>query len=107
LHIADFINGALTAWIKTVPQEPALQAYLLTVPGEHRSLVQAEVRSAFDCADSLLNRAAQQGPVDLAEFHQDLNVELISTFDWIDESGLSSLRSYTGWYAWHEGYLKP
>jgi hypothetical protein len=71
-----------------------------------RPTVETSVRSAYEFADTFLDSAARKGAIDIVEFHKALSDGLRSKFDWIDEGGMAALRSFTGRYAWHEGYLK-
>lgn len=85
MDIAVLKNGALAAWIKTVPNETNLNAFLTTIPSEVRSTVESSVRSAYNFADTFLDMAASKGAVDLTKFYQKLDAELLSRFDWIDD----------------------
>ena len=59
----------------------------------------------LQAAAAYLDQEAEAGPIDLATFHPALAKYLKSRFPWMTATGLDPLRSYTGWYAWHEGYL--
>jgi hypothetical protein len=97
-------NQALRSWIKTFPIDRNLDEFLFTLPVEIRTEVESSARAACDCASRLLDAAAEAGPVDMSEFGESLEQRLRTKFEWIDADGVAVLHSYTGWFAWHEGY---
>ena len=105
VDLEAFRNAALVAWIKTVPSEERLADFLKQVPNAMRDDVERSARAIFDAADRYLDEAAKQGEVDLEAFHPKLEEHLKSGFPWMTGPTFEALRSYTGWYAWHEGYV--
>ena len=100
-------NGALAAWIRTFPIEDRLQEYLQHLAPELRRDIEQSARDAFAAADSFLESSSKRGAIDLSEFYPALEAHLQTIFPWIEEVALAALKSYTGWYSWHEGYLAP
>jgi hypothetical protein len=101
-------NGAVCAWIRTVPNAERLATFLDSVDAAIRSNVEASAQAIFSEADGFLDEQAKKGDVDLNIFYLALNSRLLSRFPWANDATLGALRSYTGWYSWHEGYLtKP
>lgn len=99
------LNAAVAAWIRTFPVEERLDVFLATVPDALRGDVRRAVKAAFKAASDYLEAAANAGPVELAAFHPAMEEHLRRDFPWLGEHALVAFRSYTGWYAWHEGYL--
>ena len=79
--------------------------YLQGLPVGLRDEVERSVRAILQAATSYLDQEAEAGPIDLAIFHPALAEYLKPRFPWMTATGLDPLCSYTGWYAWHEGYL--
>lgn len=99
-------NEAVAAWIKSFPIDERLTVFLESVAAEIGDDIRRSVTAAFKAACRYLEDAAKAGPVELASFHIGLDGHLTNEFPWIREPALGALRSYTGWYAWHEGYLR-
>ena len=102
--IADLCNRAVAAWISTFPVDERLQDFLTGVPVELRDNVKTSAIGIFRAASAYLQEAADKGTVNLDEFYPALEKHLRSGCPWMGEPAFAALRSYTGWFAWHEGY---
>jgi hypothetical protein len=97
-------NAAVAAWISTFPIDARLEAFLAEVPAALRADVKRSARAIFKAAGDFLEDAAKAGVVKLDTFYPALEAHLRGRFPWMAAPAFSALRSYTGWYAWHEGY---
>ena len=97
-------NQAVAAWIKTYPVDDRLSAFLERVPDVWQDDISRSARAIVRAALASLEEAGSTGPVDITDFHGALEQQLRRSFPWVEEPALRALRSYTGWYAWHEGY---
>jgi hypothetical protein len=102
--IDELRNEAVAAWIKTFPVEDRLQTFLSSVPDPVRQSVSASAKAIFDAATAYLEEAANAGIINIKDFYSALEFHLKSRFPWMREPAFAALRSYTGWYAWREGY---
>ena len=103
--IDAFRNSAVAAWIRTFPAEERLKRYLQHLPSDLRDDVEQSARDIFAPADGYLDEVAKNGDVDLESFYPALEAHLSARFPWMTATAFDPLRSYTGWYSWHEGYL--
>ena len=98
-------NQAVAAWIRTFPTDARLAEYLEGLPAGLRDEVERSARAILRAAAFYLDQEAAVGPIDLAVFHPALAEYLKPRFPWMTATGFAPLCSWTGWYAWHEGYL--
>lgn len=103
-ELDDLRNGAVAAWIKTFPVDERLQGFLANVPSSFHNDVREAATSILNEASAYLETAAGVGVVNLDQFYPELEAHLQSKFPWMNDTAFAALRSYTGWYAWHEGY---
>ena len=85
--------------------EELLIAFLDSVNNNERAYIEKQVRKFIDVAYQFLEEWTKPiGKDGHNEFYEALNLHLSSAFPWAKDEALSAARSYTGWYAWHEGY---
>lgn len=97
-------NQAVVAWIRTFPVDAKLQEFISELPPALQNNVRASATAIFSAASDYLEKAAGLGVVNLDEFYPALKMYLKARFPWMNDPAFAALRSYTGWYAWHEGY---
>jgi hypothetical protein len=99
-------NEAVAAWIKTFPVEDRLTAFLSDVPAPMREEVRRSAKEIYAATGAYLEEAASTGDIDLDSFYPALSKHLSERFPWMQDSAFYALRAYTGWFSWHEGYLR-
>lgn len=98
-------NEAVAAWIQTFPVDDRLEAFLDGVPTSMRDEIERSAKAIYKAASAFLETAAQRGDIELDDFYPALHSHLQPRFPWMRDAAFGALRAYTGWYAWHEGYL--
>jgi len=99
-------NEAVAAWIKTFPVDDRLTAFLSNVPAPMREEVRQSANAIYAATSAYLEEAASVGDIDLDSFYPALSNHLTERFSWMRDSAFNALRAYTGWFSWHEGYLR-
>ncbi len=98
-HELDHLrNAAVLAWIRTVPQQDRLAAFLETVEPSYRRPVERSARSLFDAHNRLLN---QSPPATLEAYLPTVEKRLRERFPWMSSDSFQALASYSHWMNWH------
>lgn len=97
------LNDALIAYVHTYPAPERLQAHLESVGlADQFTQIKDLLDSAIgDTGQYLYDQAT---PIKWTEnFERALFEHLVSRHPWLSTAGFAPLKSYAGWYSWHEG----
>ena len=101
---AEACNGAVVAWISTFPTESRLEAYLATLDEALRKPVRKAVEALRRDAERFIEAWPEAiGMEGLEAFYPVHHAHLKAMHPWLNDAAWARIRSFSGWYIWHEG----